>query len=302
MKAGTRCAFIPGTQRCSDRAHSRVADHPLPEHGAASAYFVMARTGRVSCDDKGDHFRKTAKQLPVSCAIATSPHDDGCKQAWQSSVRIVERTESTKDYYVVGLGLPASCRHALCAAYPRSILYSAGLNPCSEMKDLCDLLGRVVLFTYIPAMPLAGWLRVSAIFQQESVKVVGVHPLCTDAIYDAALEAEFAGVLDADADAATYRRAVLSVRQDELWFPRGYLSRRTRESLARTSPGGLSEREADVLALLGGGHTNQDIADSLCISRDTVRWHLRSIYGKLGVSDREAAHRLAKNKLASSSR
>ena len=51
----------------------------------------------------------------------------------------------------------------------------------------------------------------------------------------------------------------------------------------------LSERELEVLALVAQGHSNQDIARQLHISKATVKTHLIHIYGKLGVSDRTAA-------------
>ena len=215
-------------------------------------------------------------------------------------MRIVKTRGADEDFHVIGLGLPLSSRQCLSAAFPRCILYTPSRDEerYEYTRELCDLLGRVVIFSYIPALPGLRWLRTSAVFDENKVRVVGVHPHCTDDIYDFALEAEFAGVIEADAEAVAYQRAAVSVLHAELWFPRGYLSRRTRESLATTSPGGLSDREADILALLASGITNQTIADRLFISRDTVRWHLRSIYAKLGVSDREAAYRLAKNKLA----
>ena len=199
------------------------------------------------------------------------------------------------------MGLPLPIRACLSAAFPRCILWDAAPDDPRETRNLCDFLGSVVIFTYIPAISERGWLRASAVFHQDSVKVIGVHPRCTDTVYDRALKAELAGVIDADAPSIVIRRAALSVQQDELWFPRSYLSRRIRTPASASSAEELSQREADVLALLGRGIPNQEIADRLFISRDTVRWHLRSIYAKLGVSDREAAARLARNKLAGAS-
>lgn len=46
----------------------------------------------------------------------------------------------------------------------------------------------------------------------------------------------------------------------------------------------LSDREGQVLDLLAGGLTNEQIADHLCISPRTVERHLSNLYAKLGVS------------------
>ncbi len=45
----------------------------------------------------------------------------------------------------------------------------------------------------------------------------------------------------------------------------------------------LTAREIEVLALLAQGKTNKDIADALVISTNTVKRHLKAIFGKLGV-------------------
>jgi LuxR family maltose regulon positive regulatory protein len=51
----------------------------------------------------------------------------------------------------------------------------------------------------------------------------------------------------------------------------------------------LSDREIDVLRLLIGGQTNQEIALALCVSVNTVKTHVKNIYGKLGVNSRRKA-------------
>ncbi|MBI1298979.1 hypothetical protein GC175_28955 [bacterium] len=51
----------------------------------------------------------------------------------------------------------------------------------------------------------------------------------------------------------------------------------------------LSERELDVLRLMAEGLTYQEVADRLVISVNTVRFHVKSLYGKLGVDKRIVA-------------
>lgn len=54
----------------------------------------------------------------------------------------------------------------------------------------------------------------------------------------------------------------------------------------------LTEREHDVLALVADGQSNRQVATALGISEHTVKFHLASIFGKLGASTRtEAVHR-----------
>jgi DNA-binding CsgD family transcriptional regulator len=55
----------------------------------------------------------------------------------------------------------------------------------------------------------------------------------------------------------------------------------------------LSERELDVLRLLGSDLSGPDIARELLVSINTMRHHTKSIYPKLGVNNRRAAVRRA---------
>ncbi len=51
----------------------------------------------------------------------------------------------------------------------------------------------------------------------------------------------------------------------------------------------LTEREMEILRLIVGGRTNKEIASSLSLSEDTVKWHLKSLFTKLEVNDRTQA-------------
>ena len=55
----------------------------------------------------------------------------------------------------------------------------------------------------------------------------------------------------------------------------------------------LSEKEVAVLVELCHGHTNKQIAARLWLSEQTVKFHLRNIYRKLGIKSRTEALRYA---------
>src|SRR5450756_2492122 len=52
---------------------------------------------------------------------------------------------------------------------------------------------------------------------------------------------------------------------------------------------GLTPREREVLNLVRVGLTNEEIAERLCISTDTAKYHVSQILAKLGVASREEA-------------
>jgi DNA-binding NarL/FixJ family response regulator len=62
-----------------------------------------------------------------------------------------------------------------------------------------------------------------------------------------------------------------------------YLAQSNRETY------GLSDRELEILQLVGDGLSNKEIADRLFISIQTVKTHITHIFEKLGVKDRTEA-------------
>jgi len=91
-------------------------------------------------------------------------------------------------------------------------------------------------------------------------------------------------------------KAIEKVNAGEVWLERSLIATvLSRLSRNQTSPKSdqdgdnlnhLSEREKEVVRLIGQGLKNKKISQELYISETTVRHHLTSIYSKLGVSDR----------------
>jgi DNA-binding NarL/FixJ family response regulator len=55
----------------------------------------------------------------------------------------------------------------------------------------------------------------------------------------------------------------------------------------------LSQREHEVISLIAEGLSNQEIADRLFVSERTVRFHVTSIFHKLGADNRAQAVAIA---------
>jgi DNA-binding NarL/FixJ family response regulator len=115
----------------------------------------------------------------------------------------------------------------------------------------------------------------------------------TEALSVAARDGELDGVVLASADGAELVAAVAQVVAGQAVFPAGWL-RQVKQSVQDSPLGQLSPRQREVLQLLSLGMDNDQIAARLYISRNTVKFHVRTIYGRLGVHNRvEAARVLA---------
>jgi two-component system NarL family response regulator len=78
---------------------------------------------------------------------------------------------------------------------------------------------------------------------------------------------------------------VRSVHAGDTSLPRQVAERLTERAQREQ----LTERERDVLESLIKGRSNKEIASSLCISEDTVKSHLKTLFAKLRVRDRTGA-------------
>ncbi len=96
--------------------------------------------------------------------------------------------------------------------------------------------------------------------------------------------------------AETLLQAIAKVGAGEVWLEPTMIARvlgeLTRPQPAQhTSPEAakiatLTEREREVITLVGNGLRNKQIAERLYISEATVRHHLTAVFAKLGVTDR----------------
>ncbi len=66
----------------------------------------------------------------------------------------------------------------------------------------------------------------------------------------------------------------------------------TLEGLNKVSSTPISAKEFEIIELISKGYSNNQIADSLSVSVNTIKWHSQNIYSKLGVKNRTSAAQL----------
>lgn len=100
------------------------------------------------------------------------------------------------------------------------------------------------------------------------------------------IERGCSGVLPNDASANLALHAIKAVVRGEIWAPRKILADVLQTLIQADQRPKLTKREEEIFALVVDGRKNHDIAEKLFISKETVRWHLRRIYAKLGLRGR----------------
>ena len=105
------------------------------------------------------------------------------------------------------------------------------------------------------------------------------------ALTRAAMEAGIRGFIEKSASGRDILNAIENILAGHSIF----------DSQATDALPALSERQAQVLALLGEGHSNKEIRYRLGIAERTVRAHLTDIFTALGVHSRMQAVRRARD-------
>lgn len=105
------------------------------------------------------------------------------------------------------------------------------------------------------------------------------------------------GFLPADVDADVLTAAVRAIYEGLAVAPPAWLRKRLKlngDTQARgfDTTEALTPRENEVLQQLATGLTNKQIAYALGISENTVKYHISSVYAKLGVMNRAEAVRV----------
>ncbi len=135
--------------------------------------------------------------------------------------------------------------------------------------------------------------RIAADSRLEGVRVVILTTFETDEYVFDALVAGASGFLVKDTEPAELVRAVRVVAGGEALLAPS-VTRRLIADVVRRGPGRrpaaeldqLTAREREILVLVGGGLSNDEIADRLVISPATAKTHVSRILGKLEARDR----------------
>ncbi len=181
------------------------------------------------------------------------------------------------------------CPREVLAAM-RAILEREGFIATVLDRDCCD--ARVDGETEPAAIVL--WLAASAVSSASAVerqieRFGGTPVVVACASIErrelrAALAAGAAGVVVQDELERGLVTCVRAVRAGQLCVPRSHWR--------EVEPAVLSVRERQILGLVTMGYMNRQIADRLFLAESTVKSHLSSVFGKLGVRSRSEAAEL----------
>lgn len=198
--------------------------------------------------------------------------------------------------------LIASAAPHLLAAWEQALgVMCAGVVAVRQFDWLHQALPRVrpgvlLLDTSLPG--LDGMRGVATLRRTDpTTRIVAFSDETSDDLEVTLFKLGVRGCAHRDVDPQLLKRIVVAVEQGELWIRRAITPRVLDEFAARAGRSYgpqaigeqlalLTEREREIVKLIGSGESNKQIARELCITERTVKAHLTGIFRKLGVADR----------------
>ncbi len=180
----------------------------------------------------------------------------------------------------------------------RRILTEAGFKVSGQTQSISDL-HQMVIRTK-PDLVLLDW-------EKARDNLNKIHDLARDlprtsmavlvpadaaAVHLQSLEAGIRGYLSLSLSVEDFVRSLQMLSRGDIVISRDVVNHMQLSS-GQNQPlkwnDGLSDREREVLGLVGRGATNREIAEELIISEHTVKVHLRTILNKLNLQNRQQA-------------
>ncbi len=180
----------------------------------------------------------------------------------------------------------------------RGIVSEVDIKEAASLEEAIDFLERnssislILIDLVMPGMKdFEGLELLRRRFPSIPVAVISIHE---DPNYvRRAIQNGVIGYIPKSANAEEIRRALTRIFGGEVYFPRDLLTRSWQgaadPNAGDTDAPRLSEREDEVMRLLGSGRAISEIAELLGITAQTARVHLGNAMRKLGLRNREAA-------------
>lgn len=172
---------------------------------------------------------------------------------------------------------------------PELVVVGEAANGREGVRLARELVPDVVLMDLL--MPGMDGVEATATIRRElpEVEVLVLTSVLEDDKVFSAMRAGASGYLLKDTEEDELCRAIKAAAAGQVQLSPQVAARLLREIRAPESPETLTPRETEVLRLLAWGLANKEIARELSIGEKTVKTHVSSILGKLGVLSRTQA-------------
>lgn len=194
-----------------------------------------------------------------------------------------------EDHTVTRLGLKF-----IIEGYDNLELVGEAVNGADAVSKVEESLPDVVILDV--EMPLMDGIEAARSIRQKhpEMKIVMLTAHKDEQDIFAALAAGANGYCIKDISDERLLKAIESVYQGDLWLDATIAAKvvkvlPAKRNAEEAQSENLSEREMEVLHLIVDGLSNQQIAQKLFISNDTVKTHIKHILEKLAVADRTQA-------------
>ncbi len=164
----------------------------------------------------------------------------------------------------------------------------------TDLLYLCRRLAPALLAIEATRLQIIPFKALHDLISRRDIQILVFCDKADDKAYVDFFHMGCIGVVPHNISAPILRKAVLAIRDGELWLPRRILSKLAHDTFLKSAVRKITQRESEIFKLVCLGFTNLQIAEHLFISRETVRWHLRGLYSKIGVDSRTEAILFAK--------